>query len=318
MAMEPSKEIIRNSSGRPCTLHIWQPELKVKGVCAIFHGYTAHSLYPSTRYLAELLVAEGIAVLGIDFDGHGASQGRPGLIWNRRELTADGVVVFEEARKRFPDVPVFLAGTSMGGAVALNVSRQPQVQHGLAGVLLLSPMVKILEAPPAWQVRMLRGLSYLIPWAKVGPPKEFTQYKDPDRRSACEKDAFVYRKKVRVATAAAMLQTSVELQANLHEVKDPFFVLFGSDDGVTDPKGAEDLMLQSKTLAADKEYKSYPGGLHGLLMEPLPLRGEIERDISTWLQKRLENYQAKIKYCAGVKARAIASVVQSPGEKQLF
>jgi len=155
-------------------------------------------------------------------------------------------------------------------------------------------MVQILKATPAWQVRMLRVLSYVIPWAAVGPAKEFSQYKDPDRRAACEQDAFVYKKKLRVATAAAMLQTSVELHAHLHEVKDPFLVLFGSADGVTDPKGAEDLMRKSKTPAEDKDYKSYPGALHGLLMEPLPLRGEIERDISTWLQKRLVNSQVTV------------------------
>eukprot|EP00931_Biecheleriopsis_adriatica_P107511 TRINITY_DN81850_c0_g1_i1.p1 TRINITY_DN81850_c0_g1~~TRINITY_DN81850_c0_g1_i1.p1 ORF type:complete len:308 (-),score=30.08 TRINITY_DN81850_c0_g1_i1:167-1039(-) len=283
--------VLRNSRGVDCALHEWQPSSPPKAVCVIYHGYASHGKYPTVVYLAELLRSNGIFCMSMDFEGHGVSPGRPGLIYSQTHLADDGALVARHARATHPQLPLFLAGTSMGGAIALNVSRQCSAECSLCGLVLLSPMVKISNPPPTWQLPLLRTVSWFLPGAAVLPRSGLApekQYRDPERCAECVADSLSYSGNMRLATAYSCLATAADLHDNLEEVSCPFACFFGTDDVVTDVSGADDLMQRSSTSAADKELKKYEGGLHGLLCEPLPLRSEIENDILAWVQQRME------------------------------
>ena len=73
---------------------------------------------PKGLGLASVLVAHGFAVLNMDFRGHGES-----VLRTRRSFSFDDIVrndvpalVFA-LRDRFPDLPRFLVGHSLGGIV---------------------------------------------------------------------------------------------------------------------------------------------------------------------------------------------------------
>eukprot|EP00933_Yihiella_yeosuensis_P014685 TRINITY_DN13063_c0_g8_i2.p1 TRINITY_DN13063_c0_g8~~TRINITY_DN13063_c0_g8_i2.p1 ORF type:complete len:289 (+),score=34.93 TRINITY_DN13063_c0_g8_i2:38-904(+) len=281
---------LKNTRGSDCTLHSWTPQVPAKAVCVIYHGYASHGKYPTVRYLAELLSSHGIVCMSMDFEGHGTSPGIPGLVYSYTHLTDDGVTVAEYAQETYPDLPLFLAGTSMGGAIALNVSRECGEDLLIKGLILLSPMIKITNSPPAWQVPLLRAISWLAPSAAVLPQSNLgpeAQYRDPDRCAECSADSLSYSGAMRLATAHSCLMTAGELYSNLEEITSPFACFFGTGDVVVDTSGADELMERSSTSEHDKELKKYEGALHGLLCEPLPLRAEIEKDILAWIFKRL-------------------------------
>lgn len=282
-------QTLTNSRDVECALHVWEPSLPPKGVCVLYHGYGSHGKYPTVRYLADLLVSDGFVCMSMDFEGHGASPGTPGLIYSYTYLTDDGITVAQHAQEVHPNLPLFLAGTSMGGAVALNVSRQSESELRISGLILLSPMVKLGKPPPAWQVPLLRAVSWFAPSAAVLPQSNLApedQYRDPDRLAECVADTLSYSGNMRLATAHSCVKTATDLYENLDEVDCPFACFFGTGDVVTDISGAEALMQMSSTPADDKELKKYEGALHGLLCEPLPLRGQIEADIVAWVNKR--------------------------------
>jgi len=277
---------VKNARGVDCALHTWETGSPPRAVCVLFHGYATHGKYPTVRYLAELLSSHGFACMSMDFEGHGVSPGLPGLIYSYTYLTDDGIAIARHAREKFPDVPVFLAGTSMGAAIALNVSRK---WSDCAGLILLSPMIKITKAPPGWQVPLLRAISWFAPGAALLPQSNLSpeaQYRDSERRAECEADTSGYSGAMRLATAHSCLMTAQELHEHLEEVNVPFACFFGTADVVTDVTGGEELVARASTQDADKRLHKYEGALHGLLCEPLPLRAEIERDILTWVQER--------------------------------
>jgi len=150
--------------------------------------------------------------------------------------------------------------------------------------------VKISKPPPNWQMPLLRAISWFAPSAALLPQSSLApenQYRDPERLTECVADTLSYSGNMRLATAYSCVMCASNLHENLEEIKCPFLCLFGSEDVVTDITGADDLMERSSTTASNKELKKYGGALHGFLCEPLPLRGEIERDILTWLRKRV-------------------------------
>jgi alpha-beta hydrolase superfamily lysophospholipase len=86
----------------------------VKAVVCFCHGYT-DTISFSKRIEFQRLVHQGIAFVAIEYEGHGRSDGTVGLIYDWERLIDDvSSFYFQVATKRFPGVPTFLMGESMG------------------------------------------------------------------------------------------------------------------------------------------------------------------------------------------------------------
>lgn len=263
------------------------------------------------RYLAELLVTNGYVVYGPDFPGHGSSPGLRGYISSADDLVKDGVNFALYAKKRHGDLPLFLAGSSMGGAIALGVSKEfddggddgrvgsspPGAGHlfggtggpnaVVSGLVLLAPMVSVTV--PRWQRRLLGGLAALMPKKALFPPAEDAtemQFRDEQRRTEIQNDALSYKGSLRVASAYSCLQLTRRVNKSLDEINVPFLCVIGSEDVVVDNAGAEEMMARA-TRVRDKTLKEYEA-LHGLLCEVQPIRGYIEHCVVDWLGDRTE------------------------------
>lgn len=102
----------------------WQPQGQVRGVIQLLHGMTEHI----DRYheFASFLVAQGFFVIGHDHVGHGKSvQGRQsfgyfGSLPKSRPLIGDVAKVQCLAKKKYPQVPYFILGHSMGSLILRN------------------------------------------------------------------------------------------------------------------------------------------------------------------------------------------------------
>ena len=124
----------------------WLPEGEVRAVLQISHGVSEYIL----RYepLAEYLTARGLAVAGHDHLGHGgsAAPGAPRLYFGPKGSWNWVVEDIESrrrlARERFPGVPYFLLGHSMGSFLARTyLIRYPGAVDGaiLMGTGQMSP-----------------------------------------------------------------------------------------------------------------------------------------------------------------------------------
>ena len=109
------------------------------------HGYGEHSgLYQ--RFAVALNDAR-IDLWALDQIGHGHSAGERGLVESIEDLVENGRRLTRLARTDLPDIPVVLAGHSLGGVTAaILAAREPEQ---LAGVVLsgtpLSPLDWVTE-----------------------------------------------------------------------------------------------------------------------------------------------------------------------------
>ena len=124
----------------------WVPEGPVRAVLVVSHGVAEYIL--RYRGLAEYLTERGFAVAGHDHLGHGTSvaEGRPRLYFGKKGSWNDVVADLYERRqlagRRFPGVPVFLLGHSMGSFLARTyLIRYPGTVQGaiLMGTGQMSP-----------------------------------------------------------------------------------------------------------------------------------------------------------------------------------
>ena len=108
--------------------------------------------------------------------------------------------------------------------------------------------------------------------------------RDPEALAAKYSDPLVYTGSIRVRTGYEILRISTFLLQNLRKLRVPFFVMHGTADAVTDPKGSQ--KLYEEASSADKTIRLYEGLLHDLLFEPE--KDDIVHDIFQWLNSRVE------------------------------
>lgn len=110
----------------------WQTDDRLKGVICLVHGLGEHS----GRYTdwAMRLNQAGYSVLTYDLRGHGKSDGQRGHILSFNDYLADTELLLREANDKFPGIPHFLYGHSLGAIIAwIYVLRN---KPRLAGVVL--------------------------------------------------------------------------------------------------------------------------------------------------------------------------------------
>lgn len=140
----------------------WLPaEKKPRAIVLLVHGTTEHSgLYAP---LAEILVAGGYGVYGLDLQGWGQSKGlgNKGYVKSHDDYVADVTATLNTLRSRYPGVPLFAAGESLGGTVLLR----GEIGNALRvrGLILADPGYK-----PNPGIGGMRGPGFLASFALWG------------------------------------------------------------------------------------------------------------------------------------------------------
>ncbi|KAL7554599.1 hypothetical protein ACHAWF_018086 [Thalassiosira exigua] len=189
--------------GIECALYRWSPpnkDQRIRGVAVVYHGFGAHSLYPTVRYASSLLAESGLLVYGLDLPGHGASPGTRGLLTGVDDLIEDGVAIAKHAKsdssKRCgggaADLPLFLVGSSMGGAIALAVA--DRISNSVSGIVMLAPMLSLSVGSGARKA--LGWLNAIVPTLPLIPSSATSpemQYRDSQRRAECKRNTLTYK-----------------------------------------------------------------------------------------------------------------------------
>jgi alpha-beta hydrolase superfamily lysophospholipase len=115
----------------------WRPA-QPRAAILLVHGLGEHC----RRYdpVAEIFSASGLAMIGFDMRGHGRTSGKRGHIPSMEDSMADIGHFLAELNTRFPGLPTFIYGHSMGGMQVLNyaITQNPKV----AGIISTSPSLQ--------------------------------------------------------------------------------------------------------------------------------------------------------------------------------
>lgn len=89
-------EFVYNERGQ--RLHVrtsWPASGSPQALVVLLHGYAAHINRPSYGYMQDRFNQRDIAVVGIDFHGHGHSEGMRALVGNYDFLVDDVLCVVD-------------------------------------------------------------------------------------------------------------------------------------------------------------------------------------------------------------------------------
>jgi len=87
-----------------------------RAIVVIVPGFNSHSGYYT--WVAEQLVADGLAAYAIDLRGRGKSEGERFYVEKFADYVDDVATFVNIAKSEEPSLPVFVLGHSAGGVVA--------------------------------------------------------------------------------------------------------------------------------------------------------------------------------------------------------
>lgn len=228
------------SRGHTIFTQSWIPRslTSIRGLVLIMHGLNEHS----GRYsqFAKQLNANGFKVYGMDWVGHGGSDGLHGYVHSLDDAVSDMKVFLEKVLTENHGLPCFCFGHSTGAAITLKALLDPKVEARIAGAVLTSPAVGVAPSHPVLLV-LAPIMSFLLPTYQCNSAykKGLPVSRDPEALIAKYSDALVCTGPLRVRTGYEILRITSYLQQNLRKLTVPFFVLHGTADSITDPVASQ-------------------------------------------------------------------------------
>lgn len=292
-----TEEYWTNSRGMCLYTCVMAPKNKqqVRGVICYCHGYMdTVSLLKRVEY--QRFVNRGFAVVMIEYEGHGRSDGLSVFIPCWKTLIEDVEQYFREVTNtKFPNKKKFLMGESMGGAVAFDVMTRNAKEY--EGVIFVAPMIKVSIAPPKIVVDTLRALLgepgtvnalSVLPVAPAKGNIPDLSFGDKNKMRLATSTPTAFGRKPRLGTAREILDCTERISNSTSSFDSPFIVLHGLSDFVTCPKESEDFYNES--CSKDKQIKLYKGMYHALTVGNSDEEIEtVFNDAISWALERCKN-----------------------------
>jgi alpha-beta hydrolase superfamily lysophospholipase len=245
---------------------LWQPETKPHAVVNLVHGMGEHS----TRYhhWAERFVNKGFAVVAFDLRGHGQSDGKLGHIPSFEALMRDVDLLFEEQKKLFPEIPVYLYGHSLGGNLVLNYAlhRKPHLQ----GLIATSPWLELAMQPSKALLAFAKIAKNIMP-ALQQDTKLNADFLSQDKNEVqkYKQDKLVHGK-ISINMFFEVVKAGIWALENAKSLNIKTLILHGTGDQITSHKASERFAQAASEFA---HAKLWQGAYHELHHEEI--RNEV-------------------------------------------
>lgn len=280
LVVEPKLEKGQYVAGDGTVLPVrsWLPkDGQAQAVVVALHGFNDYSNAFTSP--GSYLSRHGIACYAYDQRGFGSAPGR-GLWAGIEAYTSDLSSFVKEVRKLHPDVPIYVLGESMGGAVTI-VAMTGNNPPGVDGVILVAPAVWGRDTMPWYQRWLLAVASHTVPWMELtGKGLDVIPSDNIEMRRALWHDPLVI-KATRIDAMYGLTNLMDEALSRADKLQLPTLVQYGKNDQII-PKEPTFLMLDKIPKTTRKAF--YEQGYHMLLRD---LQGvKPLADIVTWVADR--------------------------------
>lgn len=250
-----------------------------KAVLCIVHGLGEH--LGRYEHVAAYFNSRNIAVLSSDQRGHGRSEGRRGHTPDYEALLKAIDQLLKEAKSRYPNLPVFLFGHSLGGNLVLKytLARTPK----LAGLLVSAPLILPGFPPPKILLAFATFIRSIYPaFSQSSGLKVEHLSRDKAVVEAYKNDPLVHGT-ITAALAVDMLAVGKELDTFSGRLSVPTLLMHGSEDKITSPEASRRFAERTQR---DVLFKEWPGLFHELHNEPE--QQDVLNYMWNWMQEKTE------------------------------
>ena len=256
----------------------WDADGAPRAVIVALHGMSDYS--NAFDMPGKVWAKQGITTIAYDQRGFGRNA-NPGIWAGADTMRADLNDAVAAARSRYPGVPVFALGESMGGAVVLTALASP-TPPAVDGAILVAPAVwSRSDMPFSYRVALFLG-AHLMPGVILSNEAgraivKITPSDNVPMLRALGRDP-LFQKQTRIGTLFGLVNLMDEARTANPASPPPMLLLTGANDQIIPaaPTNAVIAALGDKAIV-----KRYPKGYHMLLRD---LEGEaVDKDVADWV-----------------------------------
>lgn len=256
----------------------WEAEKKPKGVICLVHGLGEHS----GRYThwGEMLNQAGYHLLSYDLRGHGKSGGKRGHVSSFLDYVRDTDALLGEAVKKYPGMPLFMYGHSLGGIITVEyvLRRKPKLNGVVVSALSIRTSLQEQKA----KIMLSKILGSIIPKSTISSGLvPSTISRDPEVVRRYVDDPLVHHQ-VSLGWGKSALQTISWIVQHASEWTLPVLFMHGEKDKLGYAEGSREYASKIK---ADCTLKIWPGMYHEVHNEPE--KEEVFEFLRGWLDAHL-------------------------------
>lgn len=271
-----------NADGQYLFCRYWKPSGTPKALIFVSHGAGEHC----GRYdeLAQMLKGLDMLVFAHDHVGHGQSEGERMVVSDFQVFVRDLLQHVDTVQKDYPEVPIFLLGHSMGGAISILAAAERPTHF--SGMVLISPLVLANpESASTLKVLAAKLLNFVLPNISLGRIDSSVLSRNKSEVDLYNSDPLICHAGVKVCFGIQLLNAVSRVERAMPRLTLPFLLLQGSADRLCDSKGAYLLMESSRSQ--DKTLKMYEGAYHVLHKELPEVTNSVLHEINTWVSHRI-------------------------------
>jgi acylglycerol lipase len=286
---EPRVDIVAASTmavmpdGARLPLRVFQAK-EPRAIIVALHGFNDYGASFEEPGPGPWLAAQGITLYAMDQRGFGRAPGR-GLWAGDTRMAEDAATFVRLARERHPGLPVYLLGTSMGGAVAMRsmtLAEPPEVD----GLILVAPAVWGWKAMNDFYGAVLWAAARLAPsYTLTGRGLEIMPSDNIEMLRALGRDPLVI-KGTQIGTIYGLVNLMESAYDAASHIRVPVLLLYGAKDEIVPAPPVD--KVRRAMLAAGTEVTNgcYAEGYHMLLRDLQ--RETVWRDIASWVEDRTQ------------------------------
>jgi alpha-beta hydrolase superfamily lysophospholipase len=245
----------------------------------IVHGIAEHGA--RYRHAAEALAQRTIASFVYDQRGHGKNLATRAHIDDFADFAADLRLIGENVRQRFPELPLFVWGHSMGSVVVLQAAEHLAWARGL---IVTGCALDALPKRSSITGAVLRIAAALVPRLRISlriDGSALTQVLEEQRRHMS--DPLVQRS-ASLRLLYGFAQACHSCRANASKTSLALLAIHGEADKVCPISGSRTLI--EALGSPDKRLVTYPNLLHEVHNEDEASRVALFDLMSRWILER--------------------------------
>ena len=259
----------------------WEPDAQPKAVVALVHGLGEH--IGRYAHVGKALTDAGYVLVGFDLRGHGKTVSPRGHFPSLNVVMQDIRAFFQFVAQRYPGLPQFLYGHSLGGLLSLTYAVQNKA--GLKGVMVTGAALRSALQEQKAKIAMANILGTLMPAATIPSGLDATTIsRDKTVVDKYVNDPLVHDKTSLGLGKSALAAIDVCF-TGAKEFAYPLLIMHGKEDKLTYPSGSADFAKLAGEKNKDVTLKLWDGLYHEIHNEPE--QADVFKVMIEWLNKHV-------------------------------
>ncbi|XP_075882290.1 monoglyceride lipase isoform X2 [Nelusetta ayraudi] len=273
---------IVNADGLHLFCRYWEPDGPPRALIFVAHGAGEHS--GPYNDIVQRLKEQSVLVFSHDHVGHGQSEGERMNIKDFQIYVRDSLQHIDLMKSRHPELPVFILGHSMGGAISILTACERPTDF--AGVVLIAPLVQMNpDSATPFKVFMAKVLNHMMPSLTLGSIDSRWVSRDKKQVEAYDNDELNYHGGMRVSFGVQLMGAVARIEKEIPSISWPFLLLHGDADRLCDIRGS--MTMHQDSPSTDKKLKVYEGGYHALHQDLPEVAESVMKEVISWIAERL-------------------------------